>query len=468
MSIQSINYLNSMPQQACRNIKYQTPIFRGNDNGTDTVELSTTQKKDKKGLSKGGKWTIGIGATLAGIATAGICIIKGHHNKLQKLYNEKLVPANLAEKIEFKEAKTLEEGIAFAQNVLGIKAVDKNFTVESINFVNKGLVDVSNAYKGKAYMPSALRFANHDKKNVVASMGLDINSNLGTLTIDKNYFDEGFLDKQLTRWFKPEKVEEGVGEKVKEEISEKAQKKIEKELKRGIDWSDRYRELRDKYKVDPKSLSLTEKRELYLRGTESVSNLASMDTNPLPFLKGAQEYFGELGIKYDYDELLDLPKDKLYDKYAEILDEHFRKTGTYTGIFDSYSPYGTIYHEMGHLQDYGLNLKEADLKQWNILKFRDGADEVGNRWLKRSDGKGKLEKLLKEKPEKFKKLYPEFYEFLTDKKTQRTAAEVSNYAMTGIGEFVAEVHKGLIQGDKFSDEVLALYKKYNGPMPVIH
>ena len=28
---------------------------------------------------------------------------KGHHNKLQKLYNEKLVPANLAEKIEFKD-----------------------------------------------------------------------------------------------------------------------------------------------------------------------------------------------------------------------------------------------------------------------------------------------------------------------------------------------------------------------------
>ena len=65
--------------------------------------------------------------------------------------------------------------------------------------------------------------------------------------------------------------------------------------------------------------------------------------------------------------------------------------------------------------------------------------------------------------QKFKKQYPDLYEFLTNKEKHNTALKVSSYASTGIGEFIAEVYAGLIQGKKYSNEVINLYKKYNGP-----
>lgn len=49
-----------------------------------------------------------------------------------------------------------------------------------------------------------------------------------------------------------------------------------------------------------------------------------------------------------------------------------------------------------------------------------------------------------------------------------TAGEVSLYAKEGVGEFVAEVYSKMINGEKLSDDVLALYKKYNGPMPACY
>ena len=57
------------------------------------------------------------------------------------------------------------------------------------------------------------------------------------------------------------------------------------------------------------------------------------------------------------------------------------------------------------------------------------------------------------------------YEFLTNKKIHSTALEVSSYASTSIGEFVAETYAKMIAGKHLSDDVIALYKKYNGPLP---
>ena len=53
---------------------------------------------------------------------------------------------------------------------------------------------------------------------------------------------------------------------------------------------------------------------------------------------------------------------------------------------------------------------------------------------------------------------------MTDQNIQQTAGKVSWYAQTSIGEFVAEVYAKLVSGAKLPDDVMALYKKYNGPM----
>jgi hypothetical protein len=45
----------------------------------------------------------------------------------------------------------------------------------------------------------------------------------------------------------------------------------------------------------------------------------------------------------------------------------------------------------------------------------------------------------------------------------QTANRVSAYASYGPGEFIAETFAKMIDGNKLPNEVLALYKKLNGP-----
>ena len=54
-------------------------------------------------------------------------------------------------------------------------------------------------------------------------------------------------------------------------------------------------------------------------------------------------------------------------------------------------------------------------------------------------------------------------EFWKNETTQKTAGEVSWYAKEGVGEFIAETYSGLCAGKKYSEDVMKLYEKYNGP-----
>ena len=142
-----------------------------------------------------------------------------------------------------------------------------------------------------------------------------------------------------------------------------------------------------------------------------------------------------------------------------------------------------MYHEMGHLQDFAKNYKELDLKKWdfNFIKICKNAwketklerktgikkenkayEYVDNRWYGTTyDG---YKELLQKDPKKFQEKYPDLYKHLTDKEIQNITGQVSWYSQTSIGEFVAEVYAGLIKGEKYSEEVINLYKKYNGPL----
>ena len=54
-------------------------------------------------------------------------------------------------------------------------------------------------------------------------------------------------------------------------------------------------------------------------------------------------------------------------------------------------------------------------------------------------------------------------EFVTNKEIQQIARKVSDYATESPLEFVAKAFSQLMEGKTFSDDVMALYKKYNGP-----
>ena len=125
---------NSLPAQATQPLSYPP----------DTVEISAANKikKPKEKMSAGAKVGVTALGVLGSLAIGAVCFAKHQSGKLTKLYNEKMQLVNLAEKIDFKEAKTVEEGIKFAKDVLKIGEVDSNFTLDAINYANRGLVDV--------------------------------------------------------------------------------------------------------------------------------------------------------------------------------------------------------------------------------------------------------------------------------------------------------------------------------------
>lgn len=63
----------------------------------------------------------------------------------------------------------------------------------------------------------------------------------------------------------------------------------------------------------------------------------------------------------------------------------------------------------------------------------------------------------------FSKLKSQKSEFLNSPIKQKIASEVSNYAKTEPSEFVAEVYAGMMNGKKYTNSVMQLYKIYNGP-----
>ncbi len=155
--------------------------------------------KKEKGLSKWQKWTIGLGSALAGIIAAGVLIRKHETGKLTKLYNEKMQFVNLAEKIDFKEAKTVDEGIKFAKEVLKIGEVGDGFTLDAINYVNKGLVDVANANKGHLFMPKKLIFEELEEDVSAQVCGNVYSNRFGEFAINKRFFDTKVLDEKLKK-----------------------------------------------------------------------------------------------------------------------------------------------------------------------------------------------------------------------------------------------------------------------------
>ena len=443
----------------------------------DTVEISATKTKKKQSKLK--KIAIGVGTGFAALAGVAILFAKHQNNKLSKLYKDKLVLSNLAEKIDFKEATTLEEAIKFTKETLGIKDVDKNFTLDALNIANKGLVEVSNANKGKLFMPPALRFEvpTGDREYIAYVVRNVESKEFGNLVINKNYFEHSFLDKELKECLYSEKGEKLFNFLPNNKISTQyfiggAFAVPDKNLSKLI----------TEYYKNPSSVSISDKQKLFYSFMEGDTRACRKIRSPLEALtklkESDKEFLEKNNIAINLEELSHKTTKEqsqyLQNIIQKMLDNKIQKTTAYK----LESPTSTIHHEMGHLQDFAKNLKELDLKQWKFSwkeawenskqkvktgedNNRIGIEEVDNRWGAIS--KENIKKLFDEKPDKFKKLYPELHEFLTNQEIQQTVGKVSDYAQVGIGEFIAETYAKMIAKKKLPDDVIALYKKYNGP-----
>lgn len=443
---------------------------------TDTVE---TEQKKKKKLSKGTKWAVGVVGTFAALAATGLAFIAHKRNQIAKLYKEKLIISNLGENLSFQEAATVEEGIRFAKEVLKIPEVDSNFTLEAINETNRGLVKVSNANKGKLFMPRALRYKNEPSESWYAYVTRSIESEqFGELTINSSYFEHARLDKGLK---KDLFCEDGSKSFVKRSDG---LMDIPFYNKKAAIPTNEVMALIEKYYQAPENMPISEKRVLYYTMLEGLHKKSTIyQRAPIDFLKEMEtvpQY--KAYVNPNYDELSKKTTEEQVKYVEDILKKMFDDNCPYVNQFDLTVPEATIYHEMGHLQDYAVNLKNLDLAKWkysNIVrivkdswndaqkgkKSTDQAitlDEIGNHWGSIHTDE-KIKELFENHPDDFKKCFPGLYEFLTNQQNQQTAGKVSSYAQSGIGEFIAEVYKDMISGKQIPEDVKKLYEKYNGP-----
>lgn len=141
-----------------------------NQTATNSVVDPEPKKIDKKKLSVGAAAAVGITALVVG----GL------------VYKRKIDGAavkQLAEKIDFKNADTIEEAVEFGKKNLGIKKY-KGFEkadLDVVNWINQGLVNLNNATKGKAVMPKKIKYID-SLGNHVATM-----NGVGTMEISKGH-----------------------------------------------------------------------------------------------------------------------------------------------------------------------------------------------------------------------------------------------------------------------------------------
>ncbi|MCQ2744252.1 MAG: hypothetical protein MJ230_05605 [bacterium] len=455
------NVSNTTPMQYGHyNIQSPIPSFKGRlatQPDTVTFSASNQRQQKKEGMSTGAKLGIG-GLVTAGLVIGGL-VLAGKYGpkKIAKLYDTKLTQSNLPESITFKTATTKEEALKFTKEILGIKEIKGDITLEGLNFVNEGIVKVSNANKGSLYLPSAINFERASEDYLAAVNQSILSKDFGTLTVNTKYFDEEFIDnflkKQLYKKDGTQLFSKSKGGRYLPNTM----------YQKGICpmVSDDVAKILDKYYTDPNSLSITGKRALASTYNHMMNEIGHIGRSPLSFLINNKVAFENNGISIPIDELMHKSTKEQHEFAQKVIHEMtFDKKTPMTIKVGLKKPLDTIYHEMGHLQDWGVNLKKLDLENLEAL---DGKiDTIGNRWGGLTyDG---YKELFEKSPEKFKPKYPDLYEFITDQKIQQTAGSVSNYAQTSIGEFVAEVYAKKLKGTQFDDDVMALYRKYGGPV----
>ena len=398
----SNNFSVNINNNRCVGFKGKTTPKAINNNLKQDSFESSVEKQKKKGLTKLQKWGIALGTTAA-LGVVAFYALRGRFN----------ISKQLAEHIDFQEAKTIEEAIEFGKKHLGIKSY-KGFgekDLEVINWFNEGLVNTSNAMKGKLNGPNRIVYRSLGEIDTIAGV-----NRLGDFELNRDYFNslDDLLNKAVAGYEKKlNKFDETQILSLKESLAKFKEGKISTlkdklYLVRSLNYVDR--------QVNRGSI----KKILEVMNDESARNVL--------IEKGIIQPDGKYKL-FGTDILIDLTEDSLKGTDPHIREmitsELLSKSG-YKFKYKEQTVFRTIYHELGHLQDsytpYGKNTT-------GVQNF---ADKLKN-WENKADF--------------------------------GTALEVSEYASTSPSEFVAEVFAELMSGNKLSDKVMELYAKYKGVIP---
>ena len=339
-----------------------------------------------------------IGLGLTAVGAIATKKIIGSKMKYQvAILKSALKAGHLPENIVFKKATTKEEALKFLKETLRVKQIDDKLSLEELNFISKSLTNVSNFNKGHVVTPHSIVSMS---KEVAKTNEKGMAVAAMDVSIGKNM---GTLEINQ-EFFKHENLDKLLKnlyykENGKQIVKPDTVYKIGDNIYAKPDTE--YSKLLEKFYSTPNKLSLEEKLRLIESREVYINNLCNLKDGKNIVANGVT----------------------INDKYKII------KMKLASG-------YSTIYHEMGHLQDLCGRLPDIAMNP-----FKYYFNTIRNN--------------LNIFPTKAHS------EFMKTQSIQDTAGKVSEYAKTSEQEFVAEVYARLVNGEKFGDDVMSLYKKYS-------
>ena len=320
--------------------------------------------------------------------------------------------------IEFIPAKTLEEAHEYARKIGASELyLGKNDTLEVLNFLNEGFTKFKNAHLGLAEIPRRVYFKDSGEQNLMSASSM-----FKSFYINENIFGIDKIDENIQKRL----------DDIVDSFCDRGEKGIEIPLfYSDIEEIEYMENLINTYCKNKNQLNYGQKVELYTILSDMKYNVSLFAYKPKDF---AKKLFSQKNVftnckpelkKKHLEEILSTETDfdalRIFSRILREEQENFKIKGTN-------SKFSTLLHEMGHLQDY---------------------------FEERTPASGKY---------KSEELYPEsLKEWLSNERTQSIAFNVSSYATTGPGEFIAETYAKLLSGDSVSEEAIALYKELKGP-----
>ena len=425
------NYTNTASQfQQAPSIAPKLPAMT-QDTTSFTTKAPEVEEKKKNSAKK---WGILAGAALA-VTAAGL-IIRGRLKSVTQL----------AEHIDFTPAKTMEEAKEFAKKHLKIEKFDTANDLDMANWVNEGLVNINNKYKGKGHIPKEVMPVPDELKDkyktVIAAMRTGVGKGFymdSTLIVNVDYFNNAHksIDKMLKDFrFKATPRKDGGNDiampilpffnKDKQLDIMLLSAKFVNGKASKMDIVALNKSFKDYYAY---SHFLADNPMTIINDVYSQKGVVDLLKKHMK--QGSFKSVDELGKMTNKEQM-----DYLFEASDALTGLPFNQHPSSKILASKRSVFDTLYHEEGHLFHY----------KNTILDYED-MHVVYNKQTGKPDKIGALAK-----------------GFLESKEEQFIASTVSRYAKNSPLEFVAEVYARMLNGEKFGDDVMNLYNKYKGPV----
>lgn len=403
---------NSLNLQAQGNLS-QSPVSQNKlqDIQRDELDKKLNNKSNRKLTSNQEKCLIAVTSTIYAIAYCQLFLKR-------KVFK----PANFAEHIDFVKANTMKEAVAFARKHLGIKKFNLEDDLELANWVNEGLVNINNRFKGKANMPKTIKF---------------YSDFTGSLVVAHSFFLKDIIEFNKEFFLKNNSAEiiRDVRGKLESLFSFEGNELINHKIVPGEDFKVREKLFQNYQKMlkNPKEYTRFDAIlggylfEDYMESIKFAHTAPKTILNILQKNKKAMEVLEKNNINIsmtEFDKFDEITKNKFMDRIYNIIynnkifiSGHSQHRGN--------SIFYILNHEMGHL----LHFKNISI--WDRVL-------------------GKVSRVEKDK-------------FVKDIEKQEMARKISSYASSNPLEFVAETFSVMLSGVKLPEKVIEMYKAFGGP-----